>query len=469
MIQRRYTAKLKRRSPIGMTTLLHIDQILFLGARAVAVLAVFALAGRAEVRPAVYWSIAVLSALVVSFDLCLLFLLPFPGLGVDYQFFRGAGSDVWTGLNPYDESRASRAHFINPPTALPVFALFALVPERAGFAVWTVLNVLACMILPACAQRVLQAQALLDHPAARPCWLLPPWGLAGLAAALVLSDAVCSGLYLGQLSLLTTLVLLAALEAQARRRPILAGIWLALATMKVATMLPFLLLFLRKEDRRTWVALVAACVFLLAIAGHAAHLGNELVALVHRIAELGSPAKVNDYSFYGPRNAGIIGFDHALYRLGLRDRPTIRVLQALALLVTGLWVARHVLLANVQRAAACALVACYAIVFLYHRNYDSVILVLPLVVFAGRARSEVGRLRWLHVVGAASILAILYLNLDAMAMLTDRSMAWGTPGRLVQAIALPYAFWLVLVSMLLLVSPESPERAAEAPAGLTLN
>jgi hypothetical protein len=448
-----------------MTTLLHLDLVVFLVAKAAALLAALALIWRAEIRPSLFRWVAIGAALVVSFDLYVLFSVP--GIGVDYQFFRRAGNDVWAGLDPYDESRFALHPFLNPPTALPVFALFALLPERSGFAVWTALNVVACLALPAYSRRVLAGQAHACDPATRASWLVPSWAISGLTAALIISDAARSGLYIGQLSILTALLLLAALDAQARRRPILGGIWLALATIKVATMLPFLLLFLRKGDGRTWASLIVTCALLIAITGHAAELPDHLTALIERIERLGAPGKVNDYSFEGARNAGILGFDHALYRLGLRDRRMIRIVQSSALILTGLWIARHVVLQRMPRDTACSLVACYSTIFLYHRNYDTVILALPLVLFTGKTLSRSGR-TLTSALGATSILIIIYLNLNTMTTLTNTSMNRGLPGRWVQAIVLPYATWLILLCMLLLVYGQPARRADDVPGGSAL-
>jgi hypothetical protein len=465
MIRPRDAGRIARGSPTGMLTLLQLDQFLVFVVTAAALLAALGLVWRAEVRPSLFWGIAVASAVVLCLDLGVLYFLPLPGLGVDYQFFRGAGGDVWAGLDPYDLSRASREHFLNPPTALPLFALFALLPERPGFVVWTALNVLACLALPAYARRVLTVQARGGGPAVHTPRSLPPWGIAGLSAALAVSEAARTGLYLGQLSILTALLLLAALDAQGRRRPVLAGVCLALATMKVATMLPFLVLFLRRGDGRTWLSLVASCALLIVVTGHATRLPDDLAALLHRIGRLASPGKVNDYSFEGPRNAGILGFDHALYRLGLRDRRTITIVQATALVVTGLWVARHVVTGRMPRDLACALVACFSTIFLYHRNYDSVILALPLISLSTGARAEAGRLRCALALGATSVLLILYLNLNAMVELTNRSTVWGSGGRLAQAVVLPYATWLVVFSMVLLVYGGFDGRAGEGRDG----
>ena len=91
--------------------------------------------------------------------------------------------------------------------------------------------------------------------------------IAALTLVLIASDAFGYGLFIGQLGLLAALALVAALDQQGRGRPIGAGIWLGVATIKVSTMLPFLLLFLRKSDLRTWVALVLTCSTLCLLGG----------------------------------------------------------------------------------------------------------------------------------------------------------------------------------------------------------
>src|SRR5436309_2532819 len=83
--------------------------------------------------------------------------------------------------------------------------------------------------------------------------------------------------------------------------------------------------------------------------------------LPRRIEEMGRPGQTNDYSFQGTENANIVGFDHALYRLGLRDRRLIRLLQGAAILAVGAWVARQVAGGRLPRGAACSLVALYSI------------------------------------------------------------------------------------------------------------
>src|SRR5207249_3394308 len=103
--------------------------------------------------------------------------------------------------------------------------------------------------------------------------------------------------------------------------------------------------------------------------------------------------------------------DHALYRLGMRDRSAIRIVQYLLLGLLGAWVARQVLpvgqVANLPRGAACSLVALFSLIFLYHRLYDAVILVVPLVYCVGRCRIETGAARALFLACVIAVLLVL--------------------------------------------------------------
>jgi hypothetical protein len=360
----------------------------------------------------------------------------------DYHIFWRAGRDIWEGLDPYDPARFTKSAFLNPPTAIPLFALFAVVPYRASLIIWTLLNSLFCLALPALARRALYSQEGSfacqsgNNPAA---WAPPRSVMVGLTAALIVSDAFAYGLFVGQLGLLTALALLAALDAQGRGRRILAGFWLALATIKVSTMSPFLLLFHRRTDLRTWAALVVFCSALCLLAGPPAALPQRLSLTLERIEGLSSPGQVNDYSFQGTQNTSMLGFEHAFYRLGLRNRSAIRILQLTAILALGLWVMGQVVGNRLPRAALCSLVALYSVVFFYHGIYDTVILTLPLVYCVGRARIEQGRSRWCFAASAISILLVLNPNTTGLKSLSEASLSWGVCGRLVQATLLTYA------------------------------
>jgi hypothetical protein len=418
--------------------------------KATAFLLAVALIFRANLRPALVWVIAATTALLVAGVLCLLF----GGLGFDYRIFWDIGRGLWSGKDPY----AAEHFVIYPPTALPVFAVLGLLPFEASFVAWTALNFLACAALVPFASRILAGETGAG-------WRPPPVVLVGLSAALLVADAPVVTLYLGQLSIFEAVILLAALGAQSRGRPACAGALLALATIKVATMLPFLLLFLRKADRRTWLALIVTSFGLCLLSGRLGDLRGDMASLRERIKEVEAPGTVNDYSFEGTRHENMMGFEHAFYRLGLRDRRTIRLAQYAALLLLGAWVAREVVPGGrLPRAAACSLVALYSSIFLYHRSYDAVILVLPLVYCAGQARVSAGRTRYLFAACAVAVLAVLYLNIDLLRAMTTLSFEAGAVwGRVLQGVVLPYATWLVVLTMVLLVRASQTASTATAP------
>src|SRR5262245_37337574 len=119
--------------------------------KAVAFLTGLALIGRIGLKQAPIGLVAVGSGVLFVGMLVRLF----PALGFDYRIFWNVGCDVWAGHDPYSSQRFDEHPFLNPPTALPVFALFAAVPFTVSFPVWTFANALACVALVACAQRTL--------------------------------------------------------------------------------------------------------------------------------------------------------------------------------------------------------------------------------------------------------------------------------------------------------------------------
>jgi hypothetical protein len=397
-------------------------------------------------------------------------------LGLDYRFFWEVGRDVWAGQDPYDVEHFRAHPFLNLPTALPLFALFALGPLDVSFFVWTLVNVVGCLLLLPLSRAVLAAQdttakheqASAQAPTdAAATWRsgLTPLVIVGLTPALLVSDASLVSFYLGQLGILAAVALLAALYFQARGWAVLAGVSLALASVKVATMLPFLLLFLRKADRLTWVAMAATVLALCLATGSLLDLPQRGLTILERIGELEAPGMVNDYSFQGTRSENMLGIDHALYRLGLRDRRAIRIGQYLALASLGGWVAFEVLRKErLPRAAACSLVALFSVVFLYHRTYDAVILALPFVWVTAQARTVRGLRRWLFAGCALAILLVWYLDIGLLRALQQESQRWGVAGRLVQAVVLPYATWLVVLAMIALAiaTRRSAQRCTEA-------
>src|SRR5208337_1634564 len=149
---------------------------------------------------------------------------------------------------------------------------------------------------------------------ARPEWVLPPACILLLTASVALSKASFIGHDAGQLTVLTALALLVALDCQGRGSPLWAGFWLAIATVKVGTMLPFLILFNRREDRSSWLALVVVVLGLCLITGAPSELPGRIRALLDNIVRLSSPGHDNDYAYSNRWSIDMIGLDHAAYR-----------------------------------------------------------------------------------------------------------------------------------------------------------
>jgi hypothetical protein len=216
-------------------------------------------------------------------------------------------------------------------------------------------------------------------------------------------------------------------------------------------MIPFLLLFLRRADRWTWATLAALAIVTSLGTGKPGELPGRLAIFIDRIADLSAPGNVNDYSYAGTRHESIISFEHLFYRLGMRDRVLIRHAQSLALLAIGAGVASLVIASRVARTDAACLVGFFSMLFLYHRDYDTVILALPLCHCARRLRATAGRTRWLYAACGLIVIAVWYMNAGHLKVLSELSVEWGAWGRLVQAAILPYVTWLILGAMLLLV------------------
>jgi hypothetical protein len=408
-----------------------------------------ALVLRLEIRNILMGGMGGFLLLVALANLVLVF--PDPLFAFDYGIFRRIGSEVWAGVNPYHADCFSNHPFLNPPTALPLFAGFALIPLSVGKVVWTIGNALALCGLVHLAQLVLIRQDRLGNQSQiEPiAWKMPAPILVGLTGCFAVSTASFTSFATGQLSILVTLALLAALDAQSRKQPLRAGLWLALASIKVTTLLPFLLLFTRRADLRTWISFGAGLIVLTFLVVPPTQLSETAKLLVQHIRELQESGQVNDYSFQGTQHTTMLGLDHALYRLGMRDLGWIQIAQYVGLLALTLIVGWLVILqGKFSRAAGCSLVAAFSAIFLYHRIYDTVVLVIPLVYCAGWARAAQGRLRWLFAGTALAIMLVLSMPINGLWALARYSLELKIAGRLIQATLLPYATWAVLAAML---------------------
>ena len=383
--------------------------------------------------------IPIIATLGLVFFLINTYILNYPG-GSDFFIFRDAGAAVLKGANPYAD-----VAMVSPPTALPLFALMASLPAKTGLLVWTTVNIGAALALVPLSQLALQVQTRRKFKA------LPKPLLSLSIATVVLSFPIYWSIGLGQLALLESLCLYTALYAQGKNWPILAGGALALATIKPQTMLPFLLLFLRKSDFRTWVSftffVVVLCLAATPLDALPLRMQQELV----NISTLAAPGAPNDYSFEAPFNHNIIGIDHALYCLGLRDRGVIRITQLVILGLLGGGLAVEICRKGLPRGGACGLVTIYSCIFLYHRFHDVSILTLPLVYAWSRALFSEGRARSLFLATFIALLPLFFIHSKLVEVVVEAiSSKVGGIKWLLEALVLPYPTWLALIAMGLL-------------------
>ena len=231
--------------------------------------------------------------------------------------------------------------------------------------------------------------------------------------------------------------------------------FLAVGTIKIATLLPFLLLFFRKADFRTWISLAVVALVLSVVCISPVELPARCQECLQNISVLGQPGRPNDYSYANPVSNHILSLDHLFYRLGMRDRRWIQLAQFTSLFVLGAWIGWQIAdRAKVSMPAACSLAACYSALFLYHRHYDMGILVLPLVYATGRALSEQGLRRWLFVVCCLAVLLVLYIRRDVLDSFSAIAASGGLRGRLAECFGLPYGDWCILTALFSLAIAE---------------
>lgn len=387
------------------------------------------------------------------------------GIPHDYRIFWLAGRAVLEGRDPYQYP------ILHPQSALPIFALFALVPLEIGAKALVMGSSLACVGLVFLSRATLAAQG---ESSPRE---LTRGQLGILALTLCLSNAENAGIALGQLHVLAAVLLIGAIWAQGINRPVLAGVMLALGTIKIGTMLPVLLLFLRRRDGLTWIVMVTIVLLLCLPVGSLTGFKNSSAQILARIDSYGAAGMVNDYSYKGPSHEMILGLDHGFYCLGMRDRTSIRNGALLGLGVLGVWILRDLLGPRpLPRGAACSLVILYSVIFLYHRYYDLVILALPLVYSVSMSRARPWERSFPWRIGAAAILLSLFFHQRLLLLIERASLRLGVTGQLIQGLILPYSTWLVLTAMLCVhlagrgsIATEGKTRSVSASDGAVMS
>jgi hypothetical protein len=359
----------------------------------------------------------------------------------DFSVFHSIGLAFWSGTDAY-----ANVMMQSPPTAIPLFALFALTTLPVASAGWYAFNLAALFGILAIAKRVL---AVLHPGRVATAW----HGEAAITVAVALSVASTWGLDAGQLSAWTTLWIYGALLAHARGRAAAAGFCLAPATVKIATVLPFLIPSLAWRQWRTWAALGAAVVA-LPLAWP-----SDLVSMAARelrnIAAARQTGLVNDYSFAGPFHDDMLGLEHWLYCLGFRDQALIGGIQlALLAVITALVVWRFRRRRQPADMALLFALSCtLSCLFLYHRLYDTIILALPLLYCVSGARRSEGVRRMAYLAIAVGLVLVMDFPRGwRMWRLAEWSVNAGLAGRFVQILVLPYPVWLLMTSAAALVA-----------------
>ena len=216
--------------------------------------------------------------------------------------------------------------------------------------------------------------------------------------------------------------------------------------MSKHTAFPFLMLFLRKASVATWAVLVTMSAYLLLVSLPLGDLPRTVRDLRGGISRL--ERTVNSYEFSNTSSSEIIGVGHLMYRLGLRDRDRIAVIQTAVLLLLGLLLFWRLVLRSLRDPGiAPSLLALYAMLFFYHRIYDSMILAIPLLHSADRIRRVQGAVRSAYICCGLACLAALYTPVGLLRTLTPRSTTWGPAGWLLQATVLAYADWAIIVAL----------------------
>jgi hypothetical protein len=295
---------------------------------------------------------------------------------------------------------------------------------------------------------------------------IPTDETAGLMAAVALSNSALVGFHTGQVSLFASAALLIALVGQARGRPLVAGLALAVASMKPTTLLPFLILFGRKRDLTTWLFMIAGVGLLCWVATPLPELTHRLQEMLARIAYHNAEGGINDYSYANAYRYNILSLDHVVHGLGLRDRRVTAILHLAVLGILGAALAAEILWRRrITRGAACSIVACYSMLFVYHRVYDAILLALPLVYATARARWTRGPARWLFTASIVAIFLVMNVSLQVQSRIQGLTWHLGALGVPIRMFVVPYATWAALAALVCLwlaACIEARDRGASA-------
>ena len=364
-------------------------------------------------------------------------------IGPDITIFHTAGTAFNSGIDPYTLPVLS-SQFMNPPTALPSYGMIARLPLHVAARALTIANLIGGLLLVPLVMVIFRPHNPADDDALE----VPAGAPIALTAVVMLSNSMFQTHVQGQMSVWTAVLIFSALACRRAGRALVAGVALALATVKIATLLPFLMLFLRRLDIKTWAAMVVTTALLCLLAGNPNALlayAREMLENIRVMAEIGG---VNDCSYANPISNSILGFDQLISRTELtQDRNLIRASQAVVLLVIGGWLLYQIVARRLDFCLSASLISLFSMVFLYHRIYDTVIFALPLTFATAAAWRADSRSRWWFLVAAIAMITVMYVPTRISAALLPLSYRLGSLGISVRALVLPYPTSLTLLSM----------------------
>ena len=208
-----------------------------------------------------------------------------PFIAWDFRSFWELGRTLLAGEDPTGFVASHPLPPLNPPTSYPLFATFALFPMKTGLVVWVAVSVLLCLALVPLSLRTLAER---DVPEVSS---VPRWAVALMAAAFVVSNTPRSMLQGGQTRAVSAFGLIAALASQSAGRPGWSGFWLVPATIKPNSALPFLLLFHRRRDMKTWLVAAVVCGVICLAAGWSHDPIGHATLYLKTVAKHGVPAR----------------------------------------------------------------------------------------------------------------------------------------------------------------------------------
>jgi Glycosyltransferase family 87 len=370
-----------------------------------------------------------------------------------------AGRAWLDGRDPYPIS----IYMNYPPYTLPLFSLLAWLPFVTARFIWLVVTVAGTIALVPLALSSLSAVDSEHNPnlIRSQAWIL--------LGAVVLSIPVHFSVSLGQPTIIVAICVLAAILAQTRSHGIRAGLLLATAFVKPQSAIPFFLLLFKKKAIPVWITTGTIIVALSLLSSSPLHYltrGQEFIENNSKLQNEG----VNDFTDRSDQAHSLLGLDRLVYCLGVTNRSAVRIAQLGLMTTLGLIVAWLVIDPNrLAPGAAFSLIAVYALLFTYHRTYDAVLLVVPLVYCTGCALQTSGwRRRWLHATPALAILAILFLHPRLVEVIVHHFSNIYMLGTLLRMFVLPYSSWLLLLTLVCIWVGGRPDPASN-PSDVALN